>query len=227
MLNDKKLRLIALTLVCVLMLGACAADQQGNKRPMTDSEKGALLGATLGALVGLTTKNKKKKAVLFGIVGGIAGGAVGHYMDKQKKDFEQQLQADINAGNISVEKLPNHTLVVTMTAQTAFNVDSTHIKAGFHSSMDKISKIVIKYGKTHLNLVGHTDNSGSRTYNQQLSEKRAGSVRDFLGGQGVIPQRMSVNGMGEDKPRASNATAQGRTLNRRVEIIIEPIVEQS
>ncbi len=227
MFNKDKTRLVSLALICIFTLGACAKDQYGNSRPMTDSEKGALIGAGIGVLAGLTSKNKKKKAVLYGIVGGIAGGTVGHYMDKQKKDFEKQLQREIDEGNISVEKLPGHTLVVTMTAQTAFNIDSTNIKAGFHTSMGKIAKIVKKYGKTHLNLVGHTDSTGSRAYNQQLSEKRAGSVRDFLGGQGIIPQRMSVYGMGENKPRASNATAQSRTLNRRVEIVIEPIVEGS
>ena len=221
MFLNSKARLIPLFVATIMTLGACATD-----RPMTDAEKGAIIGSTIGVLAGLTTKDKKKKAVLYGIVGGLSGAAVGHYMDQQKKDFEKQLQDEINQGNITIEKLPQNVLAVTMTAQTAFDVDSTNIKSGFRPSMGKISNIVIKYGKTHLTIVGHTDSTGSRSYNQQLSEKRAASVQNFLGSQGVIPQRMSAYGMGEDKPRASNSSEHGRTLNRRVEIIIEPIVEQ-
>ncbi len=226
MFLNSRSRLIPLFIASILTLGACATDPYGNSRPMTDAEKGAIIGSTIGVLAGLTTKDKKKKAVLYGIVGGLSGAAVGHYMDKQKKDFELQLQREINEGHITVEKLPENVLSVTMTAQTAFDVDSTTIKTGFHTTMGKIAKIVNKYGKTHLSIVGHTDSTGSRAYNQQLSERRAASVQSFLGSQGVIPQRMSAYGMGEDKPRASNATEQGRTLNRRVEIIIEPILEQ-
>jgi len=221
MFLNSKTRLIPLFVATTMTLGSCATD-----RPMTDTEKGAIIGSTIGVLAGLTTKDKKKKAVLYGIVGGLSGAAVGHYMDQQKKDFEKQLQDEINQGNITIEKLPQNVLAVTMTAQTAFDVDSTNIKSGFRPSMGKISNIVIKYGKTHLTIVGHTDSTGSRSYNQQLSERRAASVQSFLGSQGVIPQRMSAYGMGEDKPRASNANEHGRTLNRRVEIIIEPIVEQ-
>jgi len=219
-------RFCSLLLAFTLTLTSCAKDQYGNTRPMTDSERGALIGATIGALAGLTTKNKKKKVVLYGIVGGLSGAAVGHYMDSQKKDFEKQLQPEIAQGNISIEKLPENNLSVTMTAQTAFNVDSTNIKQGFHPTMGKIANIVNKYGKTHLNIVGHTDSTGSRTYNKQLSERRADSVRGFLGSQGVIQERMSIYGAGEDNPRASNSTEHGRTLNRRVEIIIEPVMEQ-
>jgi len=185
-----------------------------------------MIGATLGVLAGLTTKNKKKKAILYGAVGGIAGGAVGAYMDSQKKDFEKQLKEEIQRGDISVNKLPKDALVVTMTSQTSFAVNSSSIKSGFHSTMDKISTVVNKYGKTHLSLVGHTDSTGSRAYNQQLSVKRATSVNNYLRESGVIKERLSVYGRGEDNPRADNATDHGRSLNRRVEIIIEPIVEQ-
>ena len=112
-----------------------------------------------------------------------------------------------------------------MTAQTTFDVNATSIKAGFTSTLDKIAGIVNKYGKTHLSLVGHTDSTGSASYNQKLSERRAASVKNYLLNVGVIPQRLSSYGVGESEPRASNTTASGRTLNRRVVIIIEPIIE--
>jgi len=218
-------KLVSLILVSIFTLSACATDEYGNRREMTDTEKGALIGAGIGVLAGLTTKNKGKKAVLYGIVGGVAGGSVGYYMDSQKKDFEKQLKDEIQSGAILVEKLPQDVLMITMTAQTSFDVNSTQIKPGFYSTMDKIASIVNKYGKTHLSLVGHTDSTGSNAYNKTLSENRAASVMSYLQNKGVIQQRLSAYGMGEDKPRASNNTEAGRAQNRRVEIIIEPIVE--
>ena len=75
---------MAFIMATSLSLVACATDEYGNKRELTDTEKGAMIGAGVGVLVGLTQKNKAKKAVLYGVVGGIAGGAVGAYMDSQK-----------------------------------------------------------------------------------------------------------------------------------------------
>jgi len=145
-------------------------------------------------------------------------------MDSQKKDFELQLKNEIQQGDILVEKLPQDALMVTMTAQTSFAVNSSQIQPGFDSTLDKIAKIVNKYGKTQLTLIGYTDSTGSASYNKKLSDRRASSVLAYLRDRGVIPQRLSAYGMGEEKPRASNATAAGRALNRRVEIIIEPVV---
>jgi outer membrane protein OmpA-like peptidoglycan-associated protein len=218
------MKISSLLLVATLTLGACATDEYGNRRELTDAEKGGLIGAGIGVLAGLGAKNKQR-AVLYGIVGGVTGAAVGNYMDSQKKDFELQLKNEMQNGEILVEKLPQNVLMVTMTAQTSFDVNSAQIKPGFYSTLDKIARIVNKYGKTHLTLVGYTDSTGSANYNKQLSERRAGSVLAYLQNQGVIPQRLSAYGMGEEKPRASNATEAGRAQNRRVEIIIEPIVE--
>ena len=215
-------------MICATVLGlaSCTTDEYGNKRELTDTEKGAMIGVAVGVLAGLTTKNKKKKAFLYGAVGGLTGAAIGAYMDSQKKDFEKQLQDQINAGEVTIQKLPGDVLMVTMTAQTAFDIDKNSIKAGFKPSMDKIAKIVNKYGKTLVSVVGHTDSTGSRAYNQKLSERRAVSVHDYLRQQSVIPQRLAHYGMGEDKPRADNSTSVGRTLNRRVELIIEPIRQE-
>lgn len=222
---NKSLKVIAFSFITIFLLSSCAVDEYGNPRSLTRAEKGAIIGATTGALIGYK-KDGKKKAVLYGLVGGLAGGAVGSYMDSQRKDFEKQLASEIQAGAVEVRKLPEDNLMVTMTSQTAFNVDSTSIKSGFNPTMNKIAYVVNKYGKTHLNIVGHTDSTGSRAYNQRLSENRARSVEQYLGDKKVIPQRMTAYGLGEDNPRADNKTESGRRMNRRVEIIIEPIVAQ-
>ena len=222
----RNFKLPALLLSIVFTLSACATDEYGNKREMTNTEKGAIFGATLGALAGMTTRDKSSNAILYGIVGGLAGGGVGAYMDSQQKDFQKNLKAEIDHGDIIVERLPHDALLVTMSSETSFDINSTVIKPGFRSTLDKIAAIVNKYGKTHLSLVGYTDSTGSKSYNQRLSLQRATAIQQYFLSLNVIPQRMSVYGMGEEKPRASNATAAGRQQNRRVEIIIEPVIAQ-
>ena len=209
-------------------LAACTTDQYGNRRPMTDTERGALIGAASGAIIGgLASKHKSKGALIGAIGGGLAGAAVGAYMDKQKQDLEKALTPERSAGDIGIDKLDNNVLRITMTGQTAFDSGSVKIKRGFDSTMDKISEVVTRYGKTSLVVVGHTDDVGSTQFNQRLSEQRAQAVTSYLSAKGIIPERLDAEGRGESSPRASNATAAGRRSNRRVEIYIEPVVAQS
>ncbi|MDH3514829.1 MAG: OmpA family protein [Gammaproteobacteria bacterium] len=212
----------------VVMTG-CATDEYGNRRPMTDTEKGILIGAASGAVIGaLAKKDKRSKGALIGAVGGgIAGAAVGSYMDSQKQDLEKVLAPEVQGGAINIAKAGQNNLLITMTSQTAFEFDSAEISSGFQSTMDKLANVLVRYGKTHLTVVGHTDNVGSQEYNQGLSERRSGAVTNYLRSRGVIPQRLVSLGQGENAPRASNATEAGRQLNRRVEIVVEPIVAES
>lgn len=225
----KRMMIVFLSAAFALVATGCATDEFGNRRPMTDTEKGALIGATSGAVLGaLAKKDKRSKGALIGAVGGgIAGAMVGSYMDAQKQDLEKVLAPEVQSGAIQINKLGQNNLQIVMTAQTAFAFDSAEINSGFYSTLDKLANVLVRYGKTHLTVVGHTDNVGSRAYNQTLSERRAGAVGNYLRGQGVIPQRLAVVGQGESAPRASNATEAGRRLNRRVEIVVEPIVADS
>jgi Outer membrane protein and related peptidoglycan-associated (lipo)proteins len=152
--------------------------------------------------------------------GALVGTMVGSYMEEQKRDFERQLAPEIAGGVIRVQKLPDNQLLVGMTSATAFEVDSDRIQPSFYSTLDKISAIVRKYGKTQLAVSGHTDSTGSAAYNQTLSERRAASVGYYLERSGVLPQRIYLSGYGMNQPIASNATEQGRRLNRRVDIVI-------
>ena len=225
-----KSRLLFATVALVVGISGCATKgENGEDRKATRTEKGALYGAAAGAAVGaLLKKDNRGKGALIGAIGGaIAGGSVGAYMDSQRKDFEKQLAPELNAGSITIEKKPNDVLVVSMTSDTGFDVNSATIKQGFQPTMLKISKIVNQYGKTHLTIVGHTDSTGTAAYNQRLSERRAQSVEDYLLRKKVAPQRLAAMGKGESAPRADNSTAAGRKLNRRVDIVIEPVVEGS
>lgn len=207
----------------------CATDEFGNRRPLTEAEKGALIGAATGAAIGaLAKKDKRSKGALIGAIGGgIAGAAVGNYMDSQKRDLEKVLAPEVQAGAINIAKVGQSNLLITMTSQTAFDFDSSAIKPGYYGTLDRIANVLVRYGKTFLTIVGHTDNVGTDQYNQALSERRALAVNDYLRGKGVIPQRLASMGRGESEPRASNAGEEGRRLNRRVEIIVEPVVSEA
>lgn len=196
-------------------------------RPLTFTETGALIGAASGAVIGAVAykKNRTKGAVVGAVGGGLAGGAVGAYMDSQRRDLEKNLAQEIQAGQARVEKLPGDVVRVTMTNQTAFETDSAAIKPGFHSTMDKLADVVVRYGKTTLTVVGHTDNVGTDSYNQRLSERRALSVAQYLESRRVDGMRLATAGKGETQPVASNGTESGRQANRRVEIYVEPVVQ--
>jgi len=211
-----------LTVIAASVAVAACAD-----RPLTYTESGALIGAASGAVVGAMAykKDRTKGAVVGAVGGGLAGGAVGAYMDSQKRDLEKNLAKEIQAGQARVEKLPNDVVRVTMTNQTAFETDSATIKPGFQSTMDKLADVVVRYGKTTLVVVGHTDNVGTAGYNQRLSERRANSVAQYLESRRVNAMRLAISGKGESEPAASNSTESGRQANRRVEIYLEPVVQ--
>jgi outer membrane protein OmpA-like peptidoglycan-associated protein len=132
---------------------------------------------------------------------------------------------DGKTGAAKVEKMPNDVVRITMTNQTAFDTDSIQVKPGFYTTMDKLADVVVRYNKTSLTVVGHTDNAGSDSYNQKLSEQRALSVARYLEGKRVHPMRLATSGKGESQPVASNSSDSGRQANRRVEIYVEPVTQ--
>jgi outer membrane protein OmpA-like peptidoglycan-associated protein len=219
-------RYLALVLVGSLIVSGCASEGSADgKRPMTNMEAGAVIGAVSGAVIGAVAykKNRTKGAIVGAVGGGLAGGAIGAYMDSQKKDLEKNLSREIKSGAARVEKMPKNVVRITMTNQTAFDVDSASIKPGFNSTMDKVADVVIRYGKTTLTVVGYTDNSGSAEHNQKLSQERALSVARYLEGKNVNPVRLATSGKGETEPVAANSSESGRQANRRVEIYVEPV----
>ena len=211
-----------IAVVLAVGLAGCAADS-----PMQHRDSGALIGAGVGAVIGAVAydRNRTKGAVVGAVGGALAGGAIGRYMDDQKRDLEKNLSAEIQSGQARVEKLPNDVVRVTMTNQTAFDTDSTNVKPGFYTTMDKLADVVVRYNKTTLTVVGHTDSVGADDYNQKLSERRALSVAEYLEARRVNGMRMATAGKGETQPVASNASEGGRQANRRVEIYVEPVVE--
>ena len=220
---------LAATVAASLALAGCISDREfgPDNRQFTGKESSILIGAGVGAVLGATAykKDRTKGALIGAIGGGLAGGVVGTYMDNQRQDLEKNLANEVQSGQARIEKLPGNVVRVTMTNQTAFEIDSAQIKPGFRSTMDKLADVVSRYNKTALTVVGHTDDTGTNEYNQKLSERRALSVAEYLEARRVNGMRMATAGKGETQPVASNASEGGRQANRRVEIYVEPVVE--
>ncbi|HKE07179.1 MAG TPA: OmpA family protein [Candidatus Acidoferrum sp.] len=110
-------------------------------------------------------------------------------------------------------------LIVNM-SDVLFDTGSATLKPGAREKLAKISGILLAHKGLTLQIEGHTDSVGSDDFNQQLSERRAGSVFEFLAGEGVLADSMSARGFGKTQPVAGNDTAEGRQRNRRVELVV-------
>ncbi len=182
---------------------------------------GAILGALGGAAVGALLPGSSRTNALIGAgIGLLAGAAVGQYMDQQ----ERELRAELAGTGADVYR-QGDTLVVNFPANVTFAVDSAQIQPGFYRTLDDVSGTLNRYPQSYLDVVGHTDDTGSVAYNQSLSERRAGSVSNYFRSRGVEPARIASYGMGETQPVASNADSYGRQQNRRVELRITPATQ--
>jgi outer membrane protein OmpA-like peptidoglycan-associated protein len=216
---------ITIPLIFALSLSACATNDLGEKRDFNKTELGAMIGVVGGAVAGaaINHNNRGKGALIGAIGGGLAGGGIGYYMDSQAKDLQKQLAAEIKRGDITVQKMADQSLLVSMTSNTGFDTNSSVLKSGYTPTLDKIAKVVNQYGKTTISIVGHTDSTGSVSVNQSVSERRAQAVEDYFVSRNVNRIRLDSAGRGKAEPRASNDTEAGRSLNRRVELRIVPV----
>ncbi|MEE9422526.1 MAG: OmpA family protein [Gammaproteobacteria bacterium] len=209
-----------LILFTILSLTACATDDP-NRRAKT----GAAIGAVTGAIIGKQVSGGKKGAITGAVIGAIAGGGVGNYMDSQQREFEAALEEEQRRNDLEIQRLQDESLKIDVSNEVSFAFDSASLKPAFKNTLDKVAGVLNRYDRSVVHVVGHTDATGSNSYNQQLSERRARSVVDYLSSNGVDYQRLRTEGRGESEPRATNATEAGRQLNRRVEILIKPVVE--
>jgi outer membrane protein OmpA-like peptidoglycan-associated protein len=216
---------IALVAAGSVALAGCAAMEDFSSNPEKEkTRKGAGYGAAAGAVIGLLTGgNDKFQAAMIGAaVGALAGGSVGYYQDKQEAKLRQQMAG---TGVDVVRNGDNITLDMPGGVTFAFN--SADLNAQFYPVLDKVAATLTEFDKTVIEVAGHTDSVGSAAYNQQLSERRANSVAAYLSSRGVSKSRVVTIGAGKEHPIASNDTEEGRAQNRRVEITIVPVTQES
>lgn len=118
-------------------------------------------------------------------------------------------------------------LVVTLSGSVLFRSAKSALLPSAQVKLDQVANALLNVRARNLIVEGHTDSRGSTSYNQNLSQRRADTVRDYLVQKGYPSERIQARGMGEDSPIADNASAEGRANNRRVEIVIERNVQTS
>lgn len=211
--------LILIFIIGVFVLCGCAAPQTNTgKGAAYGAAGGAVAGAVLGQAIGRDTQGTLIGAAAGAAVGAAAGAGVGQMMDRQEAEMRDAL-ATSEAAAVRRE---GELLAITLKGDVSFDLNSDIVRPGLYNELDRISQIMIKYPQTSILVEGHTDSTGSDTYNQQLSERRANSVKTLLVQRGVQGPRISILGYGESRPVATNATPEGRQMNRRVEIRINP-----
>ncbi|MFL5299522.1 MAG: OmpA family protein [Anaeromyxobacteraceae bacterium] len=193
----------ALIAAALVVTTACVTP---GKRTAIGGVGGAAVGAGVGALLG-----GGKGAIIGAGVGALAGGSVGLYLDKQAKDLEE----------IAETKRTENGVVVNMKSEILFDSGSAVLKPEAIAQIEKVGDVLAKYSDDRIRVEGHTDATGTRKANEELSLRRAAAVKAVLIGRGVKETQITALGMGEEKPIADNKTPEGKKQNRRVELHID------
>lgn len=196
---------------------ACATTDDSGTDPNRKTKRGAAIGAVVGGVAGAVIGNQSGRnrtgAVVGAAAGAAVGAAVGRRMDKQEAELRQ-------IEGVEVSRPSEGEIEVRLTNDILFDYDSSALRPASRTTLNDLAANFTQYPDNQIIVEGHTDSTGTEAYNQRLSEQRAANVADYLIGRGVPAGNMIVYGYGETDPKASNNTAEGRQLNRRVEIHI-------
>lgn len=207
-----------LVLISVFALACATTDDDPNRKTKRGAAIGAVVGGVAGAVIGNQSGNNRTGAVIGAAAGAAVGAAVGRRMDKQEQELRQ-------IEGVEVTRPSEGEISLGLTNDILFDYDSSALRSASRSTLSQLASNFRQYPQNRIIVEGHTDSTGSDSYNQQLSERRAASVADYLIEQGVSANSIIVYGFGEARPKASNATAEGRQQNRRVEIHIQAVAE--
>ena len=200
---------IALLAIGSLGLSACASMSKKEQGAAT----GAAAGAAIGGVIGNQTGSTARGAILGAIVGGAAGAVIGHQMDQQAKEIDASVEG------ATVERV-GEGIQVTFASGLLFPYDSDVLQPAARANLTELANSLKKYPESQLLIVGHTDDTGSDSYNMGLSQRRADAAAAFLASQGIARARIQTSGKGESEPVATNESDAGRQQNRRVEVAI-------
>jgi len=211
---------LILAAAAAVTLSACTSPDTPTNNPNQRTQEGAVIGGLIGALAGASTSGdsgeRRRGALIGGLVGAGVGAAVGNSLDKQASELQQSMDSRVQIINTGSE------LIVRMPQDILFAVDSANVNPGLQDDLRALAANLQRYPASTIQVVGHTDNTGTAAYNQNLSERRASAVSSVLIGAGVNSSRVRSFGRGESEPLASNLTVEGRAQNRRVDIRIIP-----
>lgn len=217
----KKLGNLTVAAAAIALLAGCTNNPYTGEREAGKAGIYGGIGAVSGALIGAATSSKKdrtKGALIGAAVGGAAGGGYGYYVDTQEAKLRQTLQGT----GVQVQRTGDQ-LTLIMPGNITFASNSADISSSFYPTLNSLVKVFKEFDKNGIAITGHTDSTGSQQLNQDLSNRRAQSVADYLASNGVPSARISAYGAAASQPIASNDTAAGRAQNRRVEIDLQPL----
>ena len=206
----------SLIVISMALSGCQTIDPYTGEKKTSNAAKGAGIGALVCGLVGAIKNGKHARNAALGSGAIVAG--IGAYMVSQEAEVRRSL-AD---SGVSVQR-NGDSIKLIMPGNITFATNKSDIQADFHSVLDSVAKVLAGYDQTAVEVEGHTDSTGSLSYNLSLSESRAMQVASYLKSKGISEQRITSYGKGPMKPVASNQSSEGRAQNRRVEIRIKAI----
>lgn len=180
---------------------------------------GTLIGAAAGYGISKGNANTSRQNNRAAAIGAVVGGTTGVYLDNKEKKLRQQMAGT----GVEVNRNPDGSVGLIMPGNITFDTNKSNIKPNFYSTLNKVAQTLTEDNKSGILVTGYTDSTGNDSINIPLSQARAQSVASYLASQGVSTTRINAQGQGSANPIASNATAEGREQNRRVEISIYAI----
>ena len=200
------------------LLSSCTAVQRRDPYYETQRDKtakGAGIGAAAGAAGAILKGEREADEILAGAaIGAVVGGGIGAYMDHQEERLTR-------IPGTTVERVSQDVILVHFDSDVLFAVDSAALSGSSQGALGQVGQVLLDYPKTAVVVQGHTDSTGSEVHNQELSERRARAVENYLIGRGIDAGRMTAVGYGETLPVASNDTDWGKQQNRRVDILLK------
>jgi|TARA_R110000737_G_scaffold2188_1_gene6157 outer membrane protein OmpA-like peptidoglycan-associated protein len=194
---------------------------------LSKTTKGAMVGtgggAVIGAVIGRAAGNTALGALIGATVGGVTGAVIGRKMDKQAQEIENTVPG------ATVYRV-GEGIIVEFNDKILFAVNESNLNASAKENLSKLVTVLNKYPDTDIEVQGHTDNTGTDSYNMSLSKKRASEAANYIKERGIASSRTSIKGYGESAPNYTNDTEEGRSKNRRVEFLItanEKMVEDA
>jgi outer membrane protein OmpA-like peptidoglycan-associated protein len=210
-----------LSSILVLNLGCVTQDAATDEKEVSATAIGAAAGAVVGIIAGNQVKGdkdaKRKAQVTGALLGAAVGGGIGNYMDRQEEKLRQKLRKS----GVSVTRKGDE-ILLNMPGNITFDQGKSTIKEDFHGVLGSVGDVLKEFDKSDVKVTGHTDSRGNAQANQTLSENRASAVSSYLQSKGVAGKRLSTAGVGSSQPLGDNQTEEGRSQNRRVEIILTP-----
>ena len=198
-----------------LLVAGCAGMDDTQRRTAAGAGIGAAVGAALGGNAA-GGKGVRNGALIGGAIAGIGTYIWSRQMEEQKRAMEE---ATAGTG-VQVTQTRENLLQLDIPSDISFRVNSAAILPNFQPILDRFAQTLVANPATTVQIIGHTDSTGTDAINNPLSVNRAASARDYLVARGVQVSRIMIDGRGSRDPIADNSTPAGRAQNRRVEIYV-------